>query len=345
MSERISDNTKAILLLTAPLLLPGSREASPASKPLSHGEYVTLACRLRELGRQPAELLGPDAESIVERLGDGDEARNRIRSLLSRGLQLGHAIDGWRSRSIWVCSRADPAYPTRLKVRFGEQAPAILYGCGDHAAMSAGGLAVVGSRNADEGALSVAAAAGETAACAAVQIVSGGARGVDASAMVASLERDGRALGVLADSLERAVVQRVWRGAIADGRLTLITPYDPAARFLVGHAMARNKSIYALADVALVVESERGSGGTWAGAVEQLERWRCVPIYVRSEGSPSKGLDALRGKGARAWPHPDADGLRRLLAAPGQQPAEPASLFEVTRPSEPSPKLDRDRTP
>ena len=36
--------------------------------------------------------------------------------------------------------------------------------------------------------------------------------------------------------------------------------------------MQRNKLIYALADAALVVNSDYEKGGTWAGAVEQLER-------------------------------------------------------------------------
>ena len=78
-------------------------------------------------------------------------------------------------------------------------------------------------------------------------------------------------MGVLADSLDKAVMRREHREALMDGRLALITSYDPAARFIVGHAMQRNKLIYALADSALVVSSDYEKGGTWARAVEQLE--------------------------------------------------------------------------
>ena len=87
-----------------------------------------------------------------------------------------------------------------------------------------------------------------------------------------------------------------------DGRLALISPYDPAAGFNVGHAMGRNKLIYALADAALVVSSDHGKGGTWEGAVEQLERLKLVPVYVRA--SSQVGLQALTDKGARLWPNP-----------------------------------------
>ena len=43
------------------------------------------------------------------------------------------------------------------------------------------------------------------------------------------------------------------------------------------------------------------SGGTWAGAVEQLRRYP-TPVYVRSTGAPTAGLDALRERGAMPWP-------------------------------------------
>ncbi|MBI2434693.1 MAG: hypothetical protein HYV26_17695 [Candidatus Hydrogenedentes bacterium] len=90
-----------------------------------------------------------------------------------------------------------------------------------------------------------------------------------------------------------------------DGRLVLISPYDPAAAFNVGHAMQRNKLIYALADAALVVSSDYGKGGTWTGAVEQLDKLSFVPVYVRSGVETGSGLEALCQKGALVWPDPD----------------------------------------
>ena len=68
--------------------------------------------------------------------------------------------------------------------------------------------------------------------------------------------------------------------------------------------MQRNKLIYALADASLVVSSDIDKGGTWAGAVEQLDKLRFVTVYVRSTGESSAGLDALRKRGALPWPNP-----------------------------------------
>jgi predicted Rossmann fold nucleotide-binding protein DprA/Smf involved in DNA uptake len=66
-----------------------------------------------------------------------------------------------------------------------------------------------------------------------------------------------------------------------------------AVGFNVGHAMQRNKLIYALADAALVVTSDFEKGGTWAGAIEQLEKLRFVPVFVRNGANAGKGNSAL----------------------------------------------------
>ncbi len=89
--------------------------------------------------------------------------------------------------------------------------------------------------------------------------------------------------------------------------------------------MQRNKLIYALADAALVVNADLNKGGTWSGAVEQLDKLHFVPIYVRANGEPSKALAALEEKGALPWPNPtDGDGLRTVLEqVPETAPAAP----------------------
>ena len=104
--------------------------------------------------------------------------------------------------------------------------------------------------------------------------------------MRGALEAGGRSVGILANGLERAALNRENRAALLDGRLLLVSPYDPAARFVVGHAMQRNKLIYALSDAALVVNSDHGHGGTWAGATEQLGKLRFVEGLDDSITSP-----------------------------------------------------------
>ena len=301
MNSSLSPNTQAILLLTAPLIA-GRGESS--ADLLTPGEYKRLARLLHSKRRQPADFLVSDAQELLEdcnALIDSD----RIKRLLARGFLLSQAVEHWRTRAIWVVSRADAEYPRRLKSRLKDDAPPVLYGCGDAAILETGGLAVVGSRDVDQILVEYTERIGQLTAKSKNTLVSGGARGIDQAAMRGALGAGGTVAGVLADSFERAVLNREHRNLLLEGQLVLVTPYDPAASFNVGHAMQRNKLIYALADAALVVSSDYQKGGTWTGAVEQLEKLRFVPLYVRLNGGAGKGLEALRIKGALPWPNPD----------------------------------------
>jgi DNA processing protein len=302
----LSPNTRAILLLTTPLVA-ASKGAGAAADLLTAAEYRELAKRLHTLGAQPADLLAKDAEQVVAACQHVVE-RSRLDRLLGRGFLLSQAVEHWRARAIWVSSRADDSYPKRLKTRLKGEAPPVLYGCGRPELLGTGGLAVVGSRNVDAALVAYATNVGALAARADRTVISGGARGVDRAAMAGSIGGGGRAIGVLADSLERAALSRENRHPLMEGRLVLVSPYDPAAGFNVGHAMGRNKIVYALADAALVVEAEPNRGGTWAGATEQLGTHRWLPVFVRASGPASKGLDALLSKGASAWPEPQDPG-------------------------------------
>ncbi|MCC5788467.1 MAG: DNA-protecting protein DprA [Opitutales bacterium] len=323
----ISDNTKAILLLTAPLIV--SKKAEPA-KILTLKEYNLLAKSLRDIDLQPCDLLGAEAATIFPILPPALDRAN-LESLLQRGFLLGQALAEWQRRSLWVASRADPTYPKRLKTKLREQSPPILYGYGEPSLLETGGLAVVGSRNVSDPLKTYTESIGALAAEAGITIVSGAARGIDSSAMGGALENGGCVVGVMADSLGRAALAKSNREAIQEGRLALISAYDPAAGFNVGHAMQRNKAIYALAHAGLVVSSDFNKGGTWTGAIEQLEKLRYAPVFVRNGEEAGKGAAALIQRGGKPWPEPQtAEALVTTLqnaALDNPKQAKQAELF------------------
>jgi predicted Rossmann fold nucleotide-binding protein DprA/Smf involved in DNA uptake len=271
---------------------------------LSPGEYKRLARHLRQIQRQPADLISTSSADILYECREVVE-EGRLQRLLGRGFLLSQVVERWQARAIWVVSRADAEYPRQLKARLREDAPAILYGCGDIRLLESGGIAMVGSRRVEESLIDYTIVVGQLAARAGKTVVSGGAKGIDQAAMRGALEAGGKVNGMLADGLEKATMVRENRDHLLEGRLVLVSPYDPGAGFNVGNAMRRNKLIYALADASLVVSSDLGKGGTWAGAVEQLDKYKFVPVYVRSTGELSAGLDALRKKGALPWPNPE----------------------------------------
>ena len=146
MTPALSPNTQAILLLTAPLI---AGKGQVASELLSPGEYKKLARHLREIQKQPSDLIAEKSEALLRSCQPVLDM-NRLQRLLDRGFLLGQALERWQARSIWVVSRADSAYPKRLKARLKEEAPPILYGCGDINQIDLGGLSVVGSRSVTE---------------------------------------------------------------------------------------------------------------------------------------------------------------------------------------------------
>lgn len=329
MTPVLSPNAQAILLLTAPLI---AGRGTASSDLLSPGEYKRLARHLREIQRQPADLLSPDAAEILRACQPVID-EGRLQKLLGRGFLLSQVIERWQARGIWVVSRADAEYPRRLKARLREDAPAVLYGCGDMALLETGGLAVVGSRDVDDALINYTMSVGQLAARADRTIVSGGAKGTDLAAMRGAIESGGRACGVLPGDLEKMTMNREHRDMLIDGRLVLVSSYDPSARFKGWQAMQRNKLIYALADAALVVESSIGSkSGTWSGAVEQLDKLKFVPVFIRSTGESSAGLDGLRKKGALLWPNPqDVDSFEDVfnvtMTTPTASPQVDFALF------------------
>lgn len=310
MTFSFSTDTQVTLLLTAPLITGAADENADTLKP---SEYLKLINALAKSSQTPGCLFESKWEDLPTEVRTLIDAE-RYRTLFARGIQLAEAVEHWESRAIWIVGQNDDGYPKRFKERLKDHSPSIIYGCGDPGILETGGLAVVGSRDVDRTLVDFTEDVGRLAARAGRTLVSGAARGIDQAAMRGALEGGGNVVGVMADSLGRAAAQREHRDLISDGKLVLISPYDPSAGFNVGHAMQRNKLIYALADAGLVVNSDYEKGGTWSGAVEQLDKYHFVPVYVRSSGDVGRGIEALRRKGALPWTNPtSSDDFEELL--------------------------------
>jgi predicted Rossmann fold nucleotide-binding protein DprA/Smf involved in DNA uptake len=295
-SHHLTPDTQAILLLCASF--GNSRDAYP--QPLNLREYHSLAKWLVAQKLRPADLLESSGKNLLQTCDLF--TIDRLESLLARGMMLALAVEKWTSKGLWIVGRGDPHYPDRLRQQLGSHAPAFLYGVGDIKLLSQGGLAIVGSRNIDEEGLEYTNRVADNCATQGIQIVSGGARGVDTAAMLAAISAGGNAIGILADSLAKAAVSSKYRSAIQEQRLTLVSAVDPQAGFNVGNAMGRNKYIYALANYGLVVNSDYNTGGTWAGAVEALKLEKGVPVFVKTDGNISQGNRQLLKLGAREFP-------------------------------------------
>ena len=115
--------------------------------------------------------------------------------------------------------------------------------------------------------------------------------------MAAGIATSGRVCGVPSEGIRRLGRSPEIRAAVHDGAVALASPYAPDAPFSIGNAMGRNKPIYGLSDVTVVVTSDNGKGGTWEGAVEALQKEYGRVIVWSGEGA-GPGNRPLVDKGA-----------------------------------------------
>lgn len=328
--ESLSPDAPALILLCTSL---GADRGASGLRPLGPVTWSRLDDALRRQSfRGPRDLIGLSAGEIARSLGiEADVAAGYVR-LLGRSGQLAFELDRLRSRGIWVVTIADDGYPAALHERLGSSAPPVLFGSGQASLLIGGGIAIVGSREADDDAVEFTARLAAAVAGGGSALVSGGARGIDVTAMRAAFEAGGSVIGVVPEGVERRLREPATRSAVAGGHAVLVSPYHPSAPFSAGAAMGRNKLIYALSDVAVVVSSADGSGGTWTGAVEALKAgW--VPVLVRDDPGVPGGNRALVGLGAALLSSASIGAtispsdLVALAARSGRKVAEPAAPY------------------
>lgn len=321
-----SDDSLATILLVGRLL------GDDGGKSLKASEYWKLC----DLVGPPGGLLGRAEDHLVAEHGLAGELAARVVALLDQATGMAFEFERLDQAGISVLTPFDEPYPKRLVKRLGTSAPVLLYAAGAIELLSEPGVGVVGSRDVTPEGADVAGAAAVLAARLGMPLVSGGARGVDQIAMNAAFKAGGAVVGVLAESLTRKLRSQDIRRAIHEGRTVMCTPYSPGAPFSVGNAMGRNKLIYALSALTLVVAADVDSGGTWSGAAETLRRgfgrvavWRGPgegPGNVRLAergAAPVTSLDELEA----AMLEPAARAGVEMLQAERVSPASQPTLF------------------
>lgn len=293
----LNDRDQVVILLTVWL----SASGKGALKPLTPGEWHSFSSWLQEKNKSLDSLLMEnDLEGYLSGWNNKNITIDRIKYLLGRAGALGLSLERWSRAGLWVMTCFDKDYPTRLKNRVAYNPP-VLFGCGNRKLLGNGGVAVIGSRDVTENDLEYTKNLGVEIASQGYSVISGGARGVDDAAMSWAIEKEGPVIGVLADSLLRSATSSKYRKALIAGDLVLISAFNPEAGFDVGNAMSRNKYIYCLSDVAIVIASTRDKGGTWSGAIENLSnKW--VPLWVKPTTDNMSGNHNLVAKGGRWLP-------------------------------------------
>jgi DNA processing protein len=243
-------------------------------------------------------------------------------ALLSRCAKLGLRALIWD----------DPDYPARLREL--PSPPPVLYLRGTMVEADGLAVAVVGTRKATAYGKEAARMFASALASSGITVVSGLARGIDAEAHFAALDRGGRTLAVLgcgADVMYPPEHERLARRIVESG--AILSDYPPGTPPDAANFPPRNRIIAGLALATLVVEAGEESGALLT-AFYAAEFGRDVFAVPGSILSPaSKGCNRLIGDGAQPAVSPEeligALDVNRIVPALQMRMVVPESPIEA----------------
>ena len=228
----------------------------------------------------------------------------------------------------------DERFPASL--REIPHAPMLLFTAGDLGLLARPAAAIVGSRDHSAYGATVCRLVASRAAEAGLLVVSGMARGLDATAHAAALDAGGASAGVLGNGLgvvypaaNRALYDRMRTGGV------LLTEFGPGERPNAGSFPRRNRLISGLARVTVVIEAAAGSGTmiTVDSALAQGREVMAVPVAITSR--VSVGTNRLLRDGAT--PLLDPDDLLALFPEVAPPPPRPRPALGAEPSTEPLP--------
>lgn len=262
-------------------------------KPLTLKEWNGLGKTVNDMGYKIADLLKSE---FIEKLTISEKQKEQIKLLTGRGFSIALKLQELENKGIYIVTQFDSDYPKYLKRKLREKMPPVLFYAGDITLAGKIGIAIVGSRDVDDAGMLFAKDLAKKATKEKLIIYSGGAKGVDSISEKSAIDEGGYVVSFIGDSLSKKIRNKDVIQNILNKRILLFSDVNPDTGFSVGRAMNRNKFIYAAAHGAFVVSSDFGKGGTWTGAVENINNsW--TKLFVWS-GCEKKGNKELISKGA-----------------------------------------------
>jgi len=287
----MDENKKVIILLNS------SIEDSTAK--LTNHQNFHLNRALRNAGLFHIDLYEDGVIKSLEMPGlrKADTVKKKIRSLISNRADIAWKLEQWSQSGIYIITQIDADYPQKLKDKLSDKAPAVIYGLGNKENLLNDSIAIVGTRDIDEEIKNTTQSIAQKVVENSYSIVSGGAPGVDITAMQAALDHGGVTIGFLKQKFSfKNLSKSGWNRFLEDGSLTLLTEIAPDEkldrRMVIAAAMNRNKYLFALSQFGIVIAAAT-KGGTWQGAEEQIKKFHNNVFVVDKEMNAKKGNKEL----------------------------------------------------
>jgi predicted Rossmann fold nucleotide-binding protein DprA/Smf involved in DNA uptake len=255
-------------------------------RPFTVSAWNKIEAKLAAAGVTPSALLDKTARDI----GLTADEDTQIGKLLLRADKLGDEIEQLAEMKIFITTRSSDNYPTKLLRVMGKDAPVVLYFCGEMPLIERETIAIIGSRTATDAENDYAAKHARISAQNNVTVISGGAKGIDATAKEAALKAGGAVVTFVSDGMTRYIQDNAPH--ILWDKMLVLSAFNPEISFRGYNALARNKYIYASSDYAVVVSSGDGTGGSFKGAAYCLKH-RLTTLYVNDDADAPAGNKKL----------------------------------------------------
>lgn len=173
---------------------------------------------------------------------------------------------------IWQLKRADPGFPGELERYLGEHTPPRIWGRGNPAILQSGGVALFSSRRCPGAPASRMIDLAQQIRDAGRTALGGFHSPMEKECLRILLQSPYPVVIGLARTLPASQVPAAWKGALAEGRLLLLSAApETTRRTTTASARDRNRALAALADTILIAHAE--SGGSTESFCRHLLEW------------------------------------------------------------------------
>jgi predicted Rossmann fold nucleotide-binding protein DprA/Smf involved in DNA uptake len=276
--------------------------------PRNVAKMLIYRCCVEE-GSPLSLFLDMQIGEMIERYDvSADTARHVLRALQTAPAASAR-LDHLDEQDIHLMLRTDVIYPEVLAERLAERwLPYYFFYRGDPELLTEPGVCILGGQRARREANALAADLGRSLAERGISLLGGYDQGVDRAVVDAAREIDGRITIMLPLGLVPfAGAARSMQAEISEGRLLLLSPFEPDAAHSSALAEARQIPLVALAEALVLIAPDSAPAA-----------WATLPPFLLAEGRIFiwSGTDA---EVARAWvkrgamPFDDVNGLHRRL--------------------------------
>ena len=184
-------------------------------------------------------------------------------------------------------------YPPILKRNLKFSSPPLLYIKGNKKILKEpNAAAIVGSRDASKVSLDFTDNIAKLFSRDYTVVVSGFAKGVDRQALDSAVKYGDQSIIVLPQGILTFKTNDYY-SSIAEGNVIALSTFHPKSPWSKELAMARNATIYNLANKVYVAQSS-DKGGTWSGAMAALKKNNTVYVRMPEAGENNANLELIK---------------------------------------------------